>query len=178
MHVNPHSHSQAFLKSSAKQRDVQLSRSKQRWHPLWSASQEITMHWQKIFIHRPVNFLYCFWCGSTVCLRELKAAGGKRQTKDKKRESDGAALRWNEVLFFAAAALFRENPFINWCWSLLSPPFFFIKQWNNKTFSSCEGRRGWNPIVITPGRHGNSLLSAHTLHSVGPNYCRPHITFP
>lgn len=77
---------QTFLESSAKQHDVQLSHSKQRWHPLWSASQEITMHWQKkkkIFIHLLVNFLYGFWCSSTVCLQELKAAGERRKRRDK-----------------------------------------------------------------------------------------------
>lgn len=57
------------------------------------------------------------------------------------------------------------------------PPFF--KQWNNKTFSSQGGRTGRNPTLIIAGPHGNSVaLSVHSLHSVGPNYCRPHITFP
>ncbi len=82
-HTHTPTLAQTLLESSAKQHDVQLTRSEQRWHPLWSASREITMHWQKKYL--PVNFLYGLWCDSTVRLPELKAAGEKRKRRNKGR---------------------------------------------------------------------------------------------
>lgn len=165
---------QTFLESSAKQANVQLSHSEQRWHPLWSTSLKITMHWQKNLFTPSQEFslwllmqLHCVSWG-------VKSSKGKKEVERQEWGSDVAALRWNEALF-AMAAFCRELTFINQLWSLCSPPF--IRLFNNKT-SSWGGRGGRNPIIIIAGPHGNSLtVRAYSLHSVGPNYFRPHITF-
>ena len=108
--------------------------------------------------------------------RGVKGSGRKGEGERQKWENDGAALWWNEALF-AVVAFCGELPFITNADP--SVPFLFLKQCNNKTFSSWGARRGRNPIIIMAGPHWNSLtLSAHSLHFVGPNYCRPHITFP